>query len=290
MLAVATRLAGHGIAALVHVGATPDGLVGHFTATFHPAPAGPPWTGRVLDFPGVSVEARAGGRLLAALVAGPVRVTVRHVAAYAERTTANVVGEIRGDTTPGERVVVGAHYDTQRESPGASDNATGLAALLALARGWSALPFRRTMTFVAFAAEEPAAWGAAHHVTAGDPATMAGMVNFDALGPPVDATRTVIATPGLRDAAVACAARTGWHAEQSIDARNFPYTDNAPFADAGVETCLLWRHPPPHPYYHSAGDVPRWVDPTRLAQDARAGASVALWLATAEGGELPPCR
>ncbi|NNM04438.1 MAG: M20/M25/M40 family metallo-hydrolase [Gemmatimonadetes bacterium] len=52
-------------------------------------------------------------------------------------------------------VVVGAHFDTVDRSPGASDNATGCAAVLAVARGLSALPVRkRNVVVVLFDEEE----------------------------------------------------------------------------------------------------------------------------------------
>lgn len=51
-------------------------------------------------------------------------------------------------------IVVGAHYDTEAGTPGADDNASGLAALLALAESAHRLPPGRTLRFVAFANEE----------------------------------------------------------------------------------------------------------------------------------------
>jgi Zn-dependent M28 family amino/carboxypeptidase len=51
---------------------------------------------------------------------------------------------------------VGAHYDGPLHSPGADDNASGLAALLELAQRWAAEPPRRPVWLVAFDQEE---WG-----------------------------------------------------------------------------------------------------------------------------------
>jgi len=54
-----------------------------------------------------------------------------------------------------EWVVVGAHYDTVVGSPGASDNATGVASVLAVARALKDLPCRtRGVIFVLFDEEE----------------------------------------------------------------------------------------------------------------------------------------
>jgi Zn-dependent M28 family amino/carboxypeptidase len=69
------------------------------------------------------------------------------------RYAGNVIAERRG--TSDEVVVVGAHYDSVDGSPGADDNASGVAALLALARAFAHAQPRRTLRFVAFANEEP---------------------------------------------------------------------------------------------------------------------------------------
>ena len=59
----------------------------------------------------------------------------------------------RGDLSP---LLVGAHYDGPPQSVGADDNASGVAALLELARRWAADPPQRPSWFVAFDQEE---WG-----------------------------------------------------------------------------------------------------------------------------------
>ena len=46
---------------------------------------------------------------------------------------ANVIAERQGSATPGEIVVIGAHYDSCFDTPGANDNGSGVAATLALA-------------------------------------------------------------------------------------------------------------------------------------------------------------
>ena len=65
----------------------------------------------------------------------------------------NIEAEIPGIT--GEVVVVGAHYDSVLGSPGANDNGSGVAALLALARRFATSSSARTLRFVAFPNEEP---------------------------------------------------------------------------------------------------------------------------------------
>lgn len=64
----------------------------------------------------------------------------------------NVAGEKNGNTR--EIVIVGAHYDTVFGSPGADDNASGVAVMLELARLFAAEQTSRRLRFVAFANEE----------------------------------------------------------------------------------------------------------------------------------------
>ena len=65
----------------------------------------------------------------------------------------NIQAELPGNSP--EIVLVGAHYDSVFGSPGANDNGSGVAALLALARRFAAQPNEKTVRFVAFVNEEP---------------------------------------------------------------------------------------------------------------------------------------
>ena len=67
----------------------------------------------------------------------------------------NLEVEIPGGARPEEIVIVGAHYDSVVGTPGANDNASGVAALLALARRFAGRNPQRTLRFVALVNEEP---------------------------------------------------------------------------------------------------------------------------------------
>ena len=68
---------------------------------------------------------------------------------------ANLVAELPGGTRKDEVVIVGAHYDTVESTPGADDNASGVAVLIEVARIIGHLQPARTVRFVSFACEEP---------------------------------------------------------------------------------------------------------------------------------------
>ena len=71
------------------------------------------------------------------------------------QTFANLHVERIGDTHPDEVVLIGAHYDSVRTTPGADDNASGVAATLELARAFKTRTLPRTVRFVFFVNEEP---------------------------------------------------------------------------------------------------------------------------------------
>jgi Zn-dependent M28 family amino/carboxypeptidase len=78
----------------------------------------------------------------------------------------NIEVEIIGTSRPDEIIVIGAHYDSVDDCPAANDNASGVAATLALARRFVAAAHdtatpnapSRTLRFVLFVNEEPPAF------------------------------------------------------------------------------------------------------------------------------------
>ena len=82
----------------------------------------------------------------------------------------NVVARKEGAVSDGAHVLLGAHFDTVRGSPGADDNASGVAVLLEAARVLAPVPLEATVDFVAFDLEEFQGWtyrvGSRKHVEA----------------------------------------------------------------------------------------------------------------------------
>jgi hypothetical protein len=66
----------------------------------------------------------------------------------------NIIATRRGLHRPHERVAVLAHYDTVTGTPGADDNASGVAVLLEMARVLAQFRFERTVHFIGVSLEE----------------------------------------------------------------------------------------------------------------------------------------
>ncbi|MEX2670599.1 MAG: M28 family peptidase [Phycisphaeraceae bacterium] len=107
---------------------------------------------RHMDAPG-TLEAAADyvERTLTSVAGEPV---TRHRFPVGHRHAENLILERLGTTHPDRVVVVGAHYDTVPESPGADDNASAVAMLIETARLLAGRPSQYTLRFVAFANEE----------------------------------------------------------------------------------------------------------------------------------------
>ena len=67
----------------------------------------------------------------------------------------NLEVSIAGTARPDEIILIGAHYDSVQGSPGANDNASGIAGLLEIGRAFAGRGFARSLRMVAFVNEEP---------------------------------------------------------------------------------------------------------------------------------------
>ncbi|MBL7497409.1 M20/M25/M40 family metallo-hydrolase [Frankia sp. CNm7] len=117
-------------------------------------------------------------------------------------TGENIVAIKAGSQPAGRVVVLCAHYDSRMQAPsdatarapGADDNASGVAAMLEIARLLADLPVRDTMHFVAFSGEEQGLWGSTEYAAqlAAAGTAVHRLVNLDMIGfPPPDGSVTV---------------------------------------------------------------------------------------------------
>lgn len=97
------------------------------------------------------------------------------------RDLPQVVATIPGTDLKEELVIVTAHLDAVRNTPGADDNASGIAAVVGAARRLAGHAFRRTIQFVAFNDEEQGLVGSTDFARrlASEGRTVAGVLNLD---------------------------------------------------------------------------------------------------------------
>ena len=137
--------------------------------------------GEPSQIPALSVSQESGATFREAMSRGLVNATVTLEESASQ--SRNVVAEKPGT---GEGVVVlGAHYDTVPDSPGANDNASGTAVVLAVAREVSDRSYPFTIRFIAFGSEETGLRGSRHYVnslTTEKQREIQAMINVDVVG------------------------------------------------------------------------------------------------------------
>jgi hypothetical protein len=105
----------------------------------------------ILDYENIEAARRYLAAALQALGCEPVLQTYE----YRGRPYSNLIVTIPGTDKKDETVLVGAHYDTVVGTPGADDNASGVAVLLELCRLLRDSKPLRTLKLVFFVLEEP---------------------------------------------------------------------------------------------------------------------------------------
>ncbi|UCD65063.1 MAG: M28 family peptidase [Candidatus Zixiibacteriota bacterium] len=76
----------------------------------------------------------------------------------------NVIARKEGTLHPEQQIVIGGHFDSVPDCPGADDNATGTACVLEIARILKDIETDKTFVFIAFDSEESWLWGSYHYV------------------------------------------------------------------------------------------------------------------------------
>jgi hypothetical protein len=249
---------------------------------------------------GMSLEAAQrtldGGHPGAMALSG-MRVSGRADVTPRRSTTRNVVGVLPARGTAREALVVGAHYDhlglgqsgsldpapDGKVHHGADDNASGVAALLELARALApqAGTFTRSVLFVAFAAEELGALGSSQFVK--EPPfpleRIAAMINMDMVGRMRDGKLDVhgMGTSPVWKTVVEQANR-GAGLRLNLKEGGYGPSDHSPFYAAGKPVFFAFTGA--HPDYHKPSDTAERVDAAGIARVLGLVEPVSVALAT----------
>lgn len=201
--------------------------------------------------------------------------------------TANVVGILPGrdPTLREEVVVIGAHYDHLGRGgeaslapeafgtihPGADDNASGAAVVMALARAFAAAGgARRTLLFAAFAGEEMGLLGSSFYVRQ-PPFPLektAAMLNLDMVGRLRDGRILVGGVESAQEwPGILRAAARGLDLTLAMRGDAYGPSDHTPFALK--ERPVLFFFTGPHSDYHRPSDTADKINVAGLGQVAR---------------------
>jgi Zn-dependent M28 family amino/carboxypeptidase len=204
---------------------------------------------------------------------------------YKDSPGEHVVGVIPGGEKKGKLIIFSAHYDhigmvsSQKAFPfgavtrrvkgdtifnGANDNATGVAALLELARAFSAIKPAYTLMFVAFSGEELGLLGSADFCEDLKPESITMNVNLEMLGRP-DGNQPFVVEDEGRSFFLSLLNKNLGIRGTDYPKRYFvadPYqhqnlfkrSDNYSFHKKNILSCTIMGTDPQDKYYHTADD------------------------------------
>ena len=164
--------------------------------------------------------------------------------------TRNLVADRPGQGTDREMVLVTAHLDSVNiqgaaaPAPGADDNASGSAGVLAIGRALANRPARHDLRLILFGGEEQGLFGSLHYVGGPDGAERArisAVVNMDMIACKNTSDATVLLEGAAVSQAVidALADIAQAHTTLAVQTSLQPFnSDHVPFIDAGIPAVL----------------------------------------------------
>jgi len=185
-------------------------------------------------------------------------------------TGEQLIGRLPGEK-PG-RIVIAAHIDTKPDTPGALDNAAGVATLLGVAELLSGAKLPCAVELVPFNGEDhTASPGEVAYLTAyPDLSDVRLMVNIDDAG--LAGGPTDCSAYGLDDRTTALVSQVMSGFDSVVEGPQWPSSDHMIFAMRGVPALALTAHDLATvmgAISHTPADTPEHVDPELLADAAR---------------------
>ncbi|WP_172371934.1 M28 family peptidase [Sporosarcina jiandibaonis] len=177
----------------------------------------------------------------------------------------NIIATKSSKNSGDEIVIVGAHYDSVESSPGASDNASGTAVLLEIARVLENVSNDKELRFLFFGAEELGLLGSKKYVdemSKKEIQRTEAMLNMDMVGSADAGPLTIFTVDGFSNK-VTDTAKT----IQKIPLDFTDRSDHAPFQKAGIDAALF-SYFPSEEWYHSPKDTIDRISKERLNEVA----------------------
>lgn len=229
------------------------------------------------DIPAAAITREAGLDLVEQLNEGELTVTLEVNVEQIEKTSYNVIASLKPDEDidTGQLVTIGAHHDSVPGGPGANDDASGVSAVLELARIFTEYPIDTEVRFITFGSEELGLVGSTYYVDSLPQSEIDRMVShfqMDMIGArdagadhpagglimyTIDGEKNLVT-----DFSAATAKRT---LDEIIPYGQLGRSDHQPFHDVGISSALF-IHSPVEPWYHQPTDTIDKISKEKLQQ------------------------
>ena len=233
----------------------------------------------------------------------------------------NVVGGLQGKSMAGQVIIFSAHYDhigTLATNPypdmggkafvedgdeiynGANDNASGVSALIALAKYFARMNIHeRTLLFVAFAGEEQGLLGSQHMASQFEPDSIVAVINIEMIGRKNAGSGNPFITghdysdlqkilnKNLQQYNSKKYGKVFFENDRFFDHVLFMRSDNYPFAFRKVPAHTISTTSPLDEFYHNLNDEPGTLDYKLMSRIVE---TIALSTAGLVKGDNTPAR
>ena len=238
------------------------------------------------NIPAVAITREQGLALVDKLKSGAVEATLDVDIEKIEKTSYVVEAKLKPSKNKdtGQIVTVGAHHDSVHGGPGANDDASGVSAVLELARIFAKAPIDTEVRFLTFGSEERGLVGSSFYASQlpqSDVDRMVAHFQMDMIGGrdagadhpagglimyTIDGKKNLVT-----DLGAAAGVRT---LNVAIPYGQLGRSDHQPFHELGIPSALF-IHSPVEPWYHQPTDTLDKISKEKLQQAAEiVGASV----------------
>lgn len=233
--------------------------------------------GKDQDMIAAAITRESGLELVEQVAAGEVEATLNVNVEEIEMTSYNVIASLKPDkdVDTGQLVTIGAHHDSVPNGPGANDDASGVSAVLELAKIYADYPMDTEVRFITFGSEERGLVGSQYYVDnlpqseidrlvshfqmdmiggrdAGADHPAGGLIMYT-----IDGEKNLVT-----DFSAASANRT---IKETVPYGKLGRSDHQPFHDVGIPSALF-IHSPVEPWYHQPTDTIDKISKEKLQQ------------------------
>jgi aminopeptidase YwaD len=253
------------------------------------------------NIPAVAITRDQGLALVDELKSGPVEATLDVDIKRIEKTSYVVEAKLMPNKNKdtGQIVTVGAHHDSVRGGPGANDDASGVSAVLELARIFAKAPIDTEVRFLTFGSEERGLVGSSFYASQLPKSEVDRMVahfQMDMIGGrdagadnpagglimyTIDGKKNLVT-----DLGAAAGVRT---MDVAIPYGQLGRSDHQPFHELGIPSALF-IHSPVEPWYHQPTDTIDKISKEKLQQAAEIVGSSVYQIARPETPALENAR
>ncbi|MCM3569225.1 M28 family peptidase [Neobacillus mesonae] len=231
------------------------------------------------EVPAVAITRAQGLELVEKLKNGPVTATLDVDIERIEKTSYVVEAKLKPNKNKdtGQIVTIGAHHDSVANGPGANDDASGVSAVLELARIFVNTPIDTEVRFLTFGSEERGMVGSSFYVSqlpqsdidrmvahfqmdmiggaeAGEDHPLGGLIMYT-----IDGQKNLVTDLG--------ASATSRLYDVAVPYGQLGRSDHQPFHDVGIPSALF-IHSPVEPQYHKPTDTIEHISKEKLQQAA----------------------